>query len=214
MTVEKNVAPQLRIYHNCIEEHKIHHQWIAFVDIDEFIVTKDECSIPSILKRYEEYGGLTLNWKILGSSGHKTKPPGGVLKNYWKCFSVGHLKTIVNTKYARSHRGNPHAFSYHKKKYSVDTDFIRVSGAVNPPRNTLYQIMYLHHYHLKSWEEYDVNRKRGRASTTKQGRIKSPEYFQLTDSRCIENCTILHIPETPLRDCPINHFQNTPISFD
>jgi hypothetical protein len=212
--IETNIAPQLKTYNRCIKERRKQHQFIGFIDIDEFIVTKNGCSIPSIMRRYEPYGGLTLNWKIFGSSGHIKKPPGAILGNYWQCFRVGHLKSTANTDFVVSHAGNPHAFFHMKTHHAVDSDFIKVSGAVNPPRDSLYEIIYLQHYHLKSLEEYEVNSKRGRASTTKKGRIKNMDYFHQINAKCNENCTLLTMPKDFAHDCPLDMFENRPISFE
>jgi hypothetical protein len=41
------------------------------IDGDEFFVIMDGSpDLPSILKRYEAYGGLVVNWRLFGSSGH------------------------------------------------------------------------------------------------------------------------------------------------
>jgi hypothetical protein len=212
ITVEPMVAPQLKVYNRCINRKKKFHQFIAFIDVDEFIVSPSNCSIPSILSRYEDYGGLVLSWMTFGSSGHETKPPGGIIANYWKCYKYEHIKSVVNTNYVISHRGNPHAFLYMAEKYAVDTNFIRVPDAVNPPRNSLYEILYLNHYHLKSREDYERNRKRGRASTTAAGR-KTEKYFDFMNEFCVDNCPILKMPPGKASNCPATSFSNHPLSF-
>jgi preprotein translocase subunit SecG len=211
---ERELAPQLKSYHRCLKDHRRHHAWLGFIDIDEFIVTKDSCSIPSILRRYERYGGLTLNWMMFGSSGHVKKPPGGVLGNYWQCFQYEHIKSIVNTKFTLSHHGNPHSFLYAKNWYSVDTNFVPVKGPHNPFRDSLYEIMHINHYHLKSKEEFDLIKKRGRASTKKGGKKQNdPNYFNFINSLVKKNCSILTMP-THVSHCPIDYFKNRPISLD
>lgn len=40
-------------------------------------------TVPQLLRRlqgYEPIGGLVVSWVMFGSSGHKTKPKGGVLQ--------------------------------------------------------------------------------------------------------------------------------------
>eukprot|EP01040_Poterioochromonas_malhamensis_P014239 gene14239-15745_t len=209
----KDKAPQLSVYQLCLRNYRQWHQFIAFIDADEYIVTKNGCSIPSILKRYEPYGGLTLNWTVFGSSGHLTRPEGGILKNYWSCYMYEHVKSIVNTNYGVSHFGNPHVFHYSHGKFSVDAEFFKVETPVNLPRPSLYDNIYLNHYHLKSKEDYDRNRKRGRASTTDPSQ-KNEEYFWKINERCNRNCSILKPPETWAPNCPLETFTNRPISLD
>jgi hypothetical protein len=42
------------------------HQWIAFLDCDEFLVIADPniADLPQLLQSYEEYGGLAVNWQV------------------------------------------------------------------------------------------------------------------------------------------------------
>jgi hypothetical protein len=196
--ISHEIAPQLGVYHRCIRSYRLKHQFIGMIDADEFIVTRNNCSIPSVLRRYDEYGGLTLNWMMLGSSGHQKRPPGGILPNYWSCAKSDHVKSIVNTNYAVSHYGNPHRFSYSHKKYAVDSDFVKMDTHVNPPRPSLYDTIYLNHYHLKSLEDFNRTRNRGRASTTERSRKKSDTYFSRIDATMNSICPILNIPETVL----------------
>lgn len=54
-------------------------RWLAFIDADEFFVPHDESwtTLPELLKKYETYGGLAVNWRLFGSSGHITRPKVG-----------------------------------------------------------------------------------------------------------------------------------------
>jgi hypothetical protein len=194
-------APQLGVYHRCIRNYRLKHQFIGMIDADEFIVTRDGCSVPSVLRLYEEYGGLTLNWMMFGSSGYVKRPSGGILSNYRSCAVWDHVKIIVNTNYAISHYGNPHQFHYSDHKYAVDSDFIKMNSHVNFPRPSLYSTIYLNHYHLKSWEDFNRSRNRGRASTTEPSRKKSNTYFSRIDVMMNSTCPILSIPEQPGRFC-------------
>lgn len=157
---------QLDIYENCLENYRLLHQWIAFIDLDEFIAVKPPlpppqsqplpspppaalsyCSIPSILKEFEDYGGLTLSWMMFGSSGHVIKPKGGVISNYFQCFQYDHIKSIVNTNYVIKPNGEPHSFQYSHGKFAVDIDFMKTSSFVNKPRPSLFEIIWINHYH-------------------------------------------------------------------
>lgn len=43
------------------------HQWIAFIDVDEFFVIRDRTvgSLPQLLREYTDYGALAVNWQVL-----------------------------------------------------------------------------------------------------------------------------------------------------
>jgi hypothetical protein len=59
--------------------------------------------MPEFLKAYEQFGGLVVNWRIFGSSGHKTKPQNtSTLEAYTACIPDTtiaqniYVKSIVN----------------------------------------------------------------------------------------------------------------------
>jgi Glycosyltransferase family 92 len=81
----KRPKRQLANYQRCLISHRHQHQWLAFLDADEFIVIdKKHVSIPQMLSNYTQYGGVGLNWVMFGSSGYDKRPQGGV-GNYTMC---------------------------------------------------------------------------------------------------------------------------------
>jgi Glycosyltransferase family 92 len=81
----KHPKQQLANYQRCLVSHRHQHQWLAFLDADEFIVVDEKnVSIPLMLSNYTQYGGVGLNWIMFGSSGHDKRPKGGV-DNYTLC---------------------------------------------------------------------------------------------------------------------------------
>jgi Glycosyltransferase family 92 len=50
---------QVDNYQTCIDNHRHEHQWLGFIDVDEFIVIDDQSlTIPDMLKNYTQYGGV------------------------------------------------------------------------------------------------------------------------------------------------------------
>ncbi|KAK9917837.1 hypothetical protein WJX75_008753 [Coccomyxa subellipsoidea] len=101
----KTRFPQLYVYDICLTRFGDFHQWMAFLDPDEYLVLQSRASaerLPEFLKAYDQHGGLAVNMRIFGSSGFQTRPKGGILRNYIKCLPEQHeenrrIKTIVNT---------------------------------------------------------------------------------------------------------------------
>lgn len=80
---------------------------ICVQDVDEFLVLINNAaklSIPQLLTQYSDYSGLAMNWRVIGSSGHKTKPKTSVLASYTHCLPTTDLysryvKMFVQPKY-------------------------------------------------------------------------------------------------------------------
>ena len=116
-------CPQVKAYNEAIREYRNKAKWIAFIDIDEFIVPmidktrqdktrqdktrQDKTSYTSIIDvlnevetRYKhkwQFAALAVNWVIYGYSGHETKPEGLVIENYTESAGIIKcVKVIVN----------------------------------------------------------------------------------------------------------------------
>lgn len=57
---------QLHVYDTCIQRYRGRHQWMAFIDGDEFFVITDPAmaSLPDLLLEYEGFPGLAVNWQV------------------------------------------------------------------------------------------------------------------------------------------------------
>lgn len=197
--------PQIGAYNECLKRYGQLHRFIAFTDADEFIVVVDKTKrIPDVLKDYEKYGGVALNWMMFGSSGHVEKPPGGVIANYYKCSKNKHVKVIANTKYTERSSGNPHHFVYtHDHPYFFYThEYVAVSanrertpvhGPFQPDLTTAFDIMYINHYNTRSKSEFLNKMARGRGAM-QVANTYSVAQFEAVDRSCNETCPILQMP--------------------
>ena len=181
--------PQLYVYDQCIARYRARHQFIAFIDVDEFIFLRDPsvANLPALLHEYEDQGGLAVNWVQFGSSGHIHRPHGGTLANFWKCIPLQHpenlhVKTIANTLYVDRASGDPHHFLYHEGKTAVNEKFEIVEG----PRSSHHAIsrVALHHYVTKSRDEYQKKIERGSAMKN----FKTIEFFDKVETDAVEEC--------------------------
>lgn len=68
--------PQMNAFADGLSRFGSESTWMAFIDTDEFIVSAKEDDFRNVLRKYEEFGGLALNWRLFGSSGHESRPSG------------------------------------------------------------------------------------------------------------------------------------------
>ncbi len=73
--------------------------WLGFIDVDEFIVVKPNVTqgkleyapdLFQFLQPYQDAGGLVVNWRMFGSSGHRSRPHQPVTQAYTKAFPESH----------------------------------------------------------------------------------------------------------------------------
>lgn len=189
--VEYNFFPghrkQLAAYDDCLERFRLDSRWIAFIDLDEFIVPIKDKSIPKFLGRFEDFPAVEINWLIYGSGGAKTKVSGTMMERF-KYHSQPthylnrHVKSIVNTRrvfnligcheatrmsgHAADSHGNP--IKKHFREREPQQDIIRIN-----------------HYAVRSYEEFLEKQTRGRASGTE--RTVKTEYFDKYDLNDIKS---------------------------
>jgi len=185
------MSSQWWAYNDCATRFAHRHRWLAFIDVDEFVVLHDATApdINAFMARYEAYGGLALNWLIFGSSGHKKRPPGGVLINYNKCLPSGqventHVKVVANTRWLLTVGDDPHTVVYRsREKFSVNELGVRVTGAKSAVASHLKVALY--HYLTKSESEYAEKMRPGSAS----GNYKSMAFFDAINELANSTCT-------------------------
>ena len=180
-------------YNDCALRYGTRHKWLAFIDIDEFIVfhntTKKD--INAFMFDYEDYGGLALNWVIFGTSGHKVRPRGGVLINYNRCIPFEqeqnqHVKLIANTQYMLTMGDDPHRVLYRTPdKFTVNELGLPVIGSGLGTTQASHTKIALYHYLTKSEAEYVEKMNRGSAA----GNYKSMEFFYAIEELANATCT-------------------------
>lgn len=97
---------QNRAYNRIIQEHCKDFEWIAFWDIDEFLVLKKAKNINEFLDDYEEYAAVGVNWRMFGDSNITYDPRNNsVIDRFIMCGKSIHdgIKTIVHTKKTDCH---------------------------------------------------------------------------------------------------------------
>lgn len=157
-------------------------RWIAFIDLDEFIVPVTSDKITDILNTLPpNTGALVLTWVMFGSSGHQTQPNGLVIENYRYCGDrtrASGCKTIVNPRLVVVQR-NPHINDY--AGFIVDENgkkLGRINQTYNPPSH---EKIRCNHYVTKSYSEYMERYTKGRLSGGLANQ-RSPEKFHAYDT--------------------------------
>ena len=97
-SVPEGVSPQLSAYNNAINELRKtagENAWVAFIDLDEFIIETGSLEVSEILKEASQdrnIGAIAINQRVYGDSGLKNFSPEPVLKRFTKCSEPGHIE--------------------------------------------------------------------------------------------------------------------------
>lgn len=123
-TQKEFLTIQYKLNMRAVEMAKYETKWLAIIDIDEFIVPLQTNSLKAVLKNYENYGGLYVNWLMFGTS-HIQKILSQCLMiealNHCAIAPVPVGKSIVRPERI-SGCTNPHYMQYKAPYFQVNTD--------------------------------------------------------------------------------------------
>lgn len=178
---------QLAAYDDCLDRHRMETRWIAFIDLDEFIVPVKDRTIPEFLSRFEDCPAVEINWLVYGSGGAKKRVPGTMMERF-RCHSVPdhplnrHVKSIVDPRRVYTMTGCHEAARITGHAADSHGNPIKKNFRERPPQQ---DVIRINHYAVRSYEEFLEKQARGRASGT-QKTVKS-EYFDQYDLNDIQD---------------------------
>ena len=146
------------------------YDWITYIDIDEFITFSCNYDLKKLCEEFSDYSAVMLNWKMIGASGHISRPKCGVLEAY----TVEEKPMKENSYYMYKSFCNMHKW---RGIYNVHNS----PGYVNTNHNEdtsewCYDKAWINHYFTKSWEDWcDRIFKRGDIMA---GHRKLSEFFE------------------------------------
>ena len=148
---------QLSAYDSFIKNN-MDYDWVSFMDCDEFITLKKHNNIKDFIKDYNNPNGISLNWFLFGSGDKKTRESISLLQQFkYRNSKVDkHIKVIMNLK-SKFHMVLPHNANIPV----FDTNRKLILGPFNENGPT--DVAYINHYRNKTYEDYSLRCKRGRA---------------------------------------------------
>ena len=127
------IAIQTGAYKDCIKNYGDQMEWLAAIDVDEFLYTVKGKKLGDFLKAYRQFGGLGVNWVKFGTNNVEDFTPGKLLiQELTRCGRYREtqnqfMKAIAQPKYVADCT-SPHCFRYIPGKFAVNADKQKVSG--------------------------------------------------------------------------------------
>lgn len=172
--------------------------WLSLLDADQCLVPVQTDDVKQILRDYEEFACLQVNWKSFGSGGQDQRLPGSVYERFTltclnDCEYNYHTQFICQPdRVLPIKTEEPHYCLLPDGEISVNTDKeeITVNKVVSLNPNTplsfnsppLHNILYVNHYTNKSKEEFLFKRNKGRADIP--GCFQPLNQFEEYESLC------------------------------
>jgi len=173
-------------------------KWLALIDGDMALSPQKSNDVKEVLKNYEEFACIQINWRAFGSSykeNYENKPlyERFLLTGNDDCIYNHHTQMIVNPlKVKPLKTEEPHYPHLNEGEVSVNTNKQEISNTqthvLNPNRPRifnsppLYDVLWVAHYTNKSKEEFLSKNSKGRADII--GSKMPLEQFDEYDAVC------------------------------
>ena len=176
---------QIAAYDDCIERHRFDTRWLAFIDLDEFIVPVKHATVTEFLQDMD-CAGVEINWLTYGSSGQVEKSDSPVMKRFTKHSFFEHpinrhVKSIIDPRRVYCMSGCHEASRL--SGVIVDSHGNAVTENFKR-REPQHDIIRINHYAVKSRQEFLEKQARGRASGKQ--RTVPDDYFARYDLNDVE----------------------------
>jgi hypothetical protein len=190
-------TPQEPAYREGVQLLKGRARWVAFIDLDEFILPLGADDINAVLADYQGVGGLMLPWRIFGSNGRREAGNGLVMQRFIRRAPDQHpvnatVKTIARPELVARVGVHTPGLS---DGFLVDENFTVAGTHGDPDRHVVVgaRRLALNHYFCKSWEEWGHKRNRGRATAMpgSPNHVRPDRDFHAHDVNDIEDTAIL-----------------------
>ncbi len=141
--ITKETGRQIKIYEKYLKSILNQTYWLGIIDLDEFLYSPSDINLVNILKKYEDYSSIQVQWIHFGSNGYIEQPKYIVesftkrAKLYQKNVEFQCFKTIFKTKKLIS-------FNIHNSSVNGKTAILTQES----------NDFLLNHYNLQSWEFY------------------------------------------------------------
>ena len=132
---------QLHAYNIACELCKDTSNWLALIDADEFLHPVEGNDLKLVLKDYQSFPAVGVNWIVYGHCGHIASPAGLLTENYRYTFKDKNnelncrIKSIVDPSMVLAVM-SPHHCWYKNGKYAVDEDKDEIVGEAIYVRNS------------------------------------------------------------------------------
>lgn len=156
---------QLNAYINAVRSYEGEFCWLAFFDTDEFLVLDPGIHLRELLSLRSDSSAIAVPWAMFGSSGHRSRPKGLVIENYLHrspntFLANRHIKTIARPERIIKFE-NPHMPAIDGKFSDLSGNTITFERHGILEADSDYKIGKLHHYFVRSWEDWLLKISRG-----------------------------------------------------
>ena len=200
---EIQLSPQTLCFSHALLNFGSSYRWMAFIDVDEFLILKKHTSLPQALACLENENNISLPWHMFGTSGHIERPKNGTLESYTSRYRfpsgpasrISNFKCIVDP--CDVTEVYVHSFKTKRDGSSTSND-VGYKVDNNERKNVAFyscENIQLNHYYTRSKSEFEKRLDRGSLNSGKSLKVKSrmKEIFNIIENDLVEDKSAIKI---------------------
>ncbi|MXO05998.1 glycosyltransferase family 92 protein [Flavobacterium sp. HBTb2-11-1] len=151
---------QMKAYEDCYNKHRSDTNWLAFIDVDEFLCPLSHTSITSWLIPFQDYPGVAVYWKQFGSNGKLNHDYSQlVIEQYDQCWPKPSVftKMFCNMNFPIAEFTNPHHLGsriFGFKIPAINQYKKIISFGINRLSNSSNSAIQINHYWGKAYDSF------------------------------------------------------------
>lgn len=172
---------QVLCYEDCIKRFGAEFDWIAFFDVDEFLVLNSAIHLKEFLAAHDPVSAIAINWAFFGSNGHQERPSQLVIEAFTRRAP---RDFEPNRQFKTVARPGPIKSFINMHLFKMDGLYSRPGGGgftLHSPGAMIedadYQYCQLNHYFTRSRQHWESKAKRG----YRHGRVRTESEFAFYD---------------------------------
>ena len=206
-------------YEKVVSQYKDETEWLAIIDLDEYLVPLKENTIAKFLKEFEDVSEVSLHWMNYGDNGAISRSDGLITE-----FFTSHSKTLNHTVKSIVRPNKVIDFESFGSNHYVKVEGKSVNEYHKPVNYMLnYNISgdkaRVNHYIIKTFSEFHHKKSRGHPEGTP---INYIYYFYHNDNSIKNDTSMLRflpklkkrMEQSPLQNISIPKATNIQSSFD
>lgn len=149
------ISLQTNAYNNFIQKYHTKYDWVAFLDVDEFLVLKKHRRVKDFIEEYKNENAIGINWVFFGDNNLSFNGNHSVLHRFTKRSKLAsdHVKCIVKMDPSITYA--VHSPGSH---VATDTHYNKFWGVTNSHKKI--DIAQINHYFCKTWDEWLTKKER------------------------------------------------------
>lgn len=144
---------QTSVHNNILKQTENETEWLIVMDTDEFVFPVKEQDLKTVLKRYDSYATVSVNWKLFDTNDiEKLDKHKLLIEELTQCSAANdlHVKSIIKPRYASKFIDNTHFAHLKSGYYQITENFEPFYGPFSPSQSL--NILRINHYWTRDWK--------------------------------------------------------------